>query len=114
MSSQRYLSAIEACNTAMVACEACTAACLSGDDSLDLDICINLTRDCADICRLASRLMERESALVDEVCRLCAVTSQACAEECAKYKVSHCQQCVHVCQRCVEQCEAVTETGEAL
>lgn len=109
--SLRYLPAIEACNACVVACETCAAACMNAVDNQPLDICITLNRDCADMCRLAARLMERESALVDEICRLCAITCQACAQECGKYNIPHCQECAQVCQRCVEQCEEITSGG---
>lgn len=110
--AQRYLPVIEACNACVVACEACAAACadagMSAEHNQQLDVSITLNRDCADICRLAARLMERESALVDEICRLCAITCQGCAQECAKHAMDECQQCAQVCQRCVEQCEEIT------
>lgn len=106
--AQRYLPVIQACNACVVACEACAAACIGAEDNQSLDIGITLNRDCADLCRLAARLMERESGLVDEICRLCAITCEACAQECRKYELPACQECAEVCARCVEQCETIT------
>lgn len=112
MSTQRYASCIHACNACATACEHCAAACLKAPDIRDLTICMSLARDCADMCRFAARLMARESALVDEMCRLCAIACQACAEECGKHTLDHCQECAQVCQRCVDECEALLSGGE--
>jgi hypothetical protein len=70
--------------------------------------CIQLDRDCADMCHLAEVLMARESGLVDEFCRLCAIVCQACAEECLKHHHEHCQQCAQACQRCADECNSLT------
>ncbi|MET1078042.1 MAG: four-helix bundle copper-binding protein [Pseudomonas sp.] len=106
--TQRYLPVIEACTASAVACETCANACLKTAAGSDRDICIALYHDCIDLCRLAVRLMQRQSALVDEICRLCAITCQAVAQQCNKYADLHCQECAQVCQRCVEQCEEIT------
>lgn len=109
MISPRYASCIQACSACAIACEVCASSCLREDDVKMMSICIQLDRDCADMCRLAATFMARESPLVDEFCRLCAVTCQACAEECAKHHHNHCQQCAQACQHCVEECEAVSQ-----
>ncbi|PAU51174.1 four-helix bundle copper-binding protein [Pseudomonas sp. PIC25] len=111
MSTQRYASCIQACNACAVACEHCAAACLQEAMIKDLVTCIRLDRDCADMCRLASRLMCRESALVDEICRLCAIACRACGQECAKHLHEHCQQCAQACERCAEECESMSRAA---
>lgn len=108
---QRYLSCIQACSACAIACEHCAAACLKEPDLAHMASCIRLDHDCADLCRLAETLMVRDSALVAEICRLCAVACQACAEECSQHQHDHCQQCAQACQRCVEECEAVAQAA---
>lgn len=66
--------------------------------------CIQLDRDCADICRLASALMARNSPYAAQVCQLCAKICTACADECAKHEHDHCQECAKACRRCAEEC----------
>lgn len=107
MLNDRYASCIQACSACAIACEACAAACLKEPDLQHMGICIASDIDCADLCRLAERLMVRDSPLCDEICRLCAITCQACAEECSKHQKDHCQQCAEACRRCVEECEAM-------
>lgn len=106
---ERYASAIQACNACAVATETCAAACLKEADVQSMALCISCDLDCAALCRLAVKLMARDSPLVDEVCRLCALACQACAEECGKHKHDHCQQCAQACLRCVEECESLAK-----
>lgn len=108
MSTTAYTDCIQACSACTIACETCAAACEREPDAEHMRTCIALDLDCADLCRLAERLMRRDSALVDEICRLCALACQACAEECAKHAHKHCQQCAEACRRCVAACEAIS------
>ncbi|WP_043311726.1 four-helix bundle copper-binding protein [Pseudomonas sp. ML96] len=107
MVRQRYASCIQACSACAIACETCAAACLKEADVQHLATCISCDIECADLCRLAERLMARDSPLADEICRLCAIACQACAEACGKHQHDHCQQCAQACQRCVVECEAL-------
>ena len=86
-------------------CETCASACLREDDVKMMARCIELDRDCADICRLAAILMSRESDYAKEFCALCAKICRACGEECAKHEMDHCQECAKACMNCAEECE---------
>lgn len=108
MSSPEYASCMQACSACAIACEVCASACLREDDVTAMATCIQLDRDCADMCHLAEVLMARESGLVNEFCRLCAIVCQACAEECLKHHHEHCQQCAQACQRCADECNSLT------
>jgi hypothetical protein len=66
--------------------------------------CIELDRDCADICSLAAQLMSCGSAYSAKIFALCAEICQACGDECAKHKMDHCQQCAKACHKCAEEC----------
>ncbi len=104
MSHEKYESCIEACHGCVVACEHCATACLHESDTKAMALCIELDRDCADICSLAVQLMSRGSAFASKFCKLCAEVCQACGDECAKHKVEHCQQCATACHKCADEC----------
>ena len=83
----------------------CASACLREEDVKAMARCIELDRDCADICSLAAVLMSRDSELAKEFCALCAKVCRACAEECGKHQMDHCQECAEACRKCAEECE---------
>jgi len=72
MTETMFNSCIQACSNCALVCEACASACLLEDDVQTMARCIELDRDCADICALAARLMSRQSELAKEFCALCA------------------------------------------
>ena len=83
----------------------CASSCLREEDVKAMARCIELDRDCADICSLAAVLMSRNSELAKEFCALCAKVCRACAEECEKHQMEHCQRCAEACRKCAEECE---------
>jgi hypothetical protein len=93
-------------NCALV-CEECEAACLNEENITLLARCIELDRDCADICLQAARLLQRESEIGDEYLQLCANMCRMCAEECRKHNHDHCRACADECDACAEACTAV-------
>jgi hypothetical protein len=38
------------------------------------------------------------------ICALCAEVCQACADECGRHDVDHCQQCAEACRLCAAEC----------
>ena len=60
MLNSRYQACIEACSNGARACETCAASCLREDDVKMMARCIELDRDCADICAMAACLMTRD------------------------------------------------------
>lgn len=66
--------------------------------------CIELDMDCAQICRLAAGYMARGSRFAEALCGLCAEICQACAQECAKHSMEHCQRCAAACRACAQEC----------
>lgn len=101
---EQYSTCIEACESCAVECEHCATACLQEPDSNARTHCIELLRDCADICVMSTQWMARGSHYVKQVCSLCADLCDACAAECAKFKDDHCQRCADECRRCAEEC----------
>ena len=101
----KFQSAIEALNDCVQACNACMTDCLREDDVQMLAKCIQLDRDCADICALTSEYVSRESEFAPALAKQCAVVCDACAGECEKHShMVHCRLCAEVCRRCAEEC----------
>lgn len=100
---------IRACNACVRACEYCADACLNSDTVAMMTECIRTCRDCADACSLCMRFMARNSDLVVEMCRLCAIACDICAEECEQHDHDHCRRCAEACRRCAEACRQVME-----
>ncbi|EXF45143.1 ferredoxin [Pseudomonas sp. BAY1663] len=105
MLNSSYQSCIQACSSCALACETCAASCLREEDVKMMARCIELDRDCADTCAIASVLMTRDSAYAAAACKLCAQVCRDCAEECAKHPHDHCQACARACRQCAEECE---------
>ncbi|WP_217476357.1 four-helix bundle copper-binding protein [Stutzerimonas stutzeri] len=105
MLNAKYQSCIEACSNCAIGCETCAASCLREDDVKKMARCIELDRDCADLCALAAVLMARDSAQVQAICKLCAQACRECARECGQHQMDHCQVCAEACRQCAEACE---------
>jgi hypothetical protein len=89
------------------ACEMCATACLSEDDVTPMAACIKLDRDCADICRLAAALLQRDSKLAHQLLLLCEEICRMCGDECKKHsQMTHCKECAEACLACAEACHA--------
>jgi len=93
-------------------CEECEAACLNEENITLLARCIELDRDCADICLLASRLVHRDSEISDDYLAMCEKMCRMCAEECNKHNHEHCKACAEACLACAEACHAMV-AGES-
>jgi hypothetical protein len=102
--TQQYQVCIDICNRCMQVCEECLTSCLNEPDAQARVHCINLLRDCAEICSFASRSMSRNRTYVKQICSLCADICMACATECAKFKDEHCQRCAEICRQCADEC----------
>lgn len=86
-------------------CERCATACLGEDDVKMMARCITLDRDCADICTIAARLLQRDSEIAHEFLLICEKMCRMCADECAKHThMEHCQRCAELCRKCAEAC----------
>jgi hypothetical protein len=94
-------------NTLMVcaqACETCMSACLDESDVTAMAHCIELDRDCADICLLAAKLLIRDSEIAHKYLVICEAICRLCAEECSRHTHIHCKQCAAACNECAEAC----------
>jgi len=107
MSHEHFRSCIEACNTCADACGDCAKSCLFEPNRHELARCIQLDLDCAEICRLASAYMARDSELSGEISALCARVCEWCAEECERHDMEHCRRCAKACRECARECGAL-------
>jgi hypothetical protein len=104
-----FSECIQACHDCLKACEHCATSCLAEPDLASMTRCIALDRSCADLCAIAAREMLRHSPFVEEVCRVCANACYACADECSRHQMKHCQDCAAACRHCAETCRRISE-----
>lgn len=104
MDHSQFQSCIKACYECAQACDMCSSACLQEADPKMMARCIELDHGCAAVCRLSAQLMSLGSEHANELCQLCAVICDACAEECSSHQAQHCQECAAACRRCAEEC----------
>jgi hypothetical protein len=86
-------------------CETCATKSINSEEAAAMSDSINLNRDCADICSLASKLLARKSKYLEEVLQLCIESCTNCKEECSKHSTEHCQHCAKICTECAEACQ---------
>ena len=112
-------SCIQACMACAQACTACADACIAEHERGQLDHCIRLNLDCADICGATVRIMSRQDkpdlGLIAMVLELCTAACHACATECERHAQAHmyCHVCAAVCHECEEACrQLLPDTAE--
>lgn len=108
MSNEQLQNCIEECLKCMVICNQCYKACLSEGHAGHMSRCIQLDRDCADICQLAASMMARGSEYAKQICELCASICEKCGNECKKHDMEHCQKCAEACFKCAEICRQLS------
>lgn len=104
-----YQTCIDACLKCANACEFCATSCLNEQDVQSMTKCIQLDRDCADICYLAAKYMARGSQFAKQLCVLCAQICKICGDECSKFPAQHCKDCADACYKCATECESMSQ-----
>ena len=105
MLNSRYQACIEACSNCAMACETCAASCLREDDVKMMARCIELDRDCADICATTGAVLSRQTGNNVETTRAlleaCRTACKTCGDECASHAEmhEHCKICADACRR---------------
>src|SRR4051812_15867629 len=97
---------IQQLNECAETCNMCFAACLNEEDVAMMARCIELDRECADICQLAASQLARDSENIDQYLSLCAEICEICSEECGKHDNDHCKKCSDTCRQCAEACRS--------
>jgi hypothetical protein len=98
---QRLISILLECEQA---CEVCMSACIDEADVTVLAHCIELDRDCSEICMLGAKLLMRDSELAHKFLLMCEDACRACMGECSKHEHEHCKKCAEACHKCAEAC----------
>ena len=111
MSQINNSACAEACNACADACDNCTSSCLKEQHVAAMARCIQLTIDCAALCRLAASFAARDSIYAKELCALCASICDACAAECGQHDHDHCQACAAACKRCADECRRMASAA---
>jgi hypothetical protein len=101
MENNQILKELNAC---AALCNICYNACLNENDITLMARCIELNRECAEICQLSASVLARESENTDKFLMLCSEICESCAEECEKHAHEHCKKCAQVCRKCAEMC----------
>lgn len=91
-------------NECAAECNHCYSECLNEKDVTMMARCIELDRECSDICQLTASMLARGSEHSLQLLKLCADICNTCAEECEKHDNEHCIRCSEVCYRCAESC----------
>jgi hypothetical protein len=104
----KYRECIEACLNCAATCNYCAASCLNEKDVNMMAACIRLDMECAAICTAAAQVMSMNGTQMLELCTICADICDACAAECGKHQVGHCQKCAEVCHNCASLCRQMT------
>lgn len=84
-------------------CNHCYQACFS--EQMDMSRCIQLDRQCADICQLAISYVASGAEATHILLEACSQVCAMCAEECEKHVMDHCKRCAEACRRCAEECK---------
>lgn len=98
---------IQQCTQAAQACEWCADACAGIGD--EMETCVRLCRDVADLATLHARLLARDSPYKAQLAQICAQACEECAEECARHEHEHCQVCADVLRDCADSCRSLHE-----
>ena len=99
--SEAERECIENCNEAAGTSEWCANECL-GDE--EMERCVRLCRDVADIASLHARFVARDSDYSGHLARACAEACEACAEECRQHDHDHCRINAEALDDCAETC----------
>ena len=87
-----------------ITCNMCYNACLNEEDVTMMVRCIELDRECSDICSLTATILARDSENKERYLMICADICDACAEECSKHDHEHCRKCAEECKSCAKGC----------
>lgn len=102
--TDKYQKCIDACNQCAQACYECLKACFNEPDAASRKACMSILLECARICELAVAYMSMDAQYAKDLCKLCAIICDKCAQECDMFKDDHCQKCADVCRNCANEC----------
>ena len=95
---------LQVLNECIRACEHCFQSCLREEDPRMMAGCIELDRECVDICSVTANAVARDSKFKKKYLELCAEICETCGNECNTHSHDHCQECAKACFACAEAC----------
>lgn len=103
MHNYRYL--INVLLECLRACEHASAMVMEEENVYPYRQSMKVTRECADICTLTIRLLERDSMFTSDVLDICIKASRLCAEECGKFsEINYLRECADACHKAEKAC----------
>ncbi len=82
----------------------------------EMERCIELCRDCADICVIDARFLSRRSEFDGEICRICIDCCDQCGAECDRMAgitsgdtAETLKNCAEACRACSISCQEVVQ-----
>jgi hypothetical protein len=98
--------AIEALDSAALACTTCADACLATGHAEELHACVRACITCADVCAVAARVLARAGGydvpvvrnLLEAAAKACATSGEICDQHGDVHK--HCRLCEETTRRC--------------
>ena len=91
------------------ACENCAALSLDEKDVTPMAHCIEIDRDCAELCFTAAKFLIRDSEFAHKLLPICEKACRHCAEECKKHEHEHCKKCAEESLKCADACQSHIE-----
>ncbi len=105
MRQEKYQSCISICLESATVCNLAAFECMKELEVKLLSRCVQLQRECAEMCLSTARILTLGSAHARDVCIVCADYCMRCALECEKHMhIDYCRRCAEICRRCMEEC----------
>jgi hypothetical protein len=108
MIDQKYQKLLDTLHICMTKCNHCFNACLKEENVDMMTKCIQLDRECAEICSYLQGAITRNSPFIKQLATICAEICQTCGEECNRHHHDHCQRCADACFQCAKACREVS------
>jgi hypothetical protein len=102
-----YAKCAKACADCKALCDACVKHCQSmvSAGMKEHAKSLALSRDAADVCNAAARIVSRKGPLSKPICEACLKACEACGSECRKYPtMKPMKDCADSCARCTAAC----------
>lgn len=110
-SGHQHSDLIKALLNCAAACENCASSCLDESNVTAMAHCIEIDRDCAELCFITAKLLIRDSEYAHGLLEVCEKACRHCAEECSKHEHEHCKKCAENCILCADACHAHSENS---
>ena len=92
------------CGACQTSCEKATTYLKSKGASAKATAATNTLADCIDLCRASQSLLQRDSKLHPQVCKVCAQACNECAKACETLHDPKLKDCIEECKKCADSC----------